>query len=200
MGVGITVSARRPRHTMETMMGTEFSEWLRGRSDEGLRALVAARPELVTPVPAHIEALAARAGTPSAIGRALDRLDQFTLAVLETLALRPGPATRADLRTPLARAADGTLTQDMLIEHALSASTARARTRKATPGKSPEETPEKTTGKDDRQGARQDAGQRAGHHARQGPRRRTGRGARPAPRPGADLRLRRRPAARARRP
>ncbi|OPG05999.1 hypothetical protein B1L11_33835, partial [Microbispora sp. GKU 823] len=86
------------------MTGTDFSEWLRGRSDERLRALVAARPELVTPVPAHIDGLAARACSPSAIGRALDRLDRFSLAVLETLALRPGPADRETLRSLLRRA------------------------------------------------------------------------------------------------
>ncbi|MBB2748015.1 UNVERIFIED_ORG: hypothetical protein FHR35_007896 [Microbispora rosea subsp. rosea] len=86
------------------MTGTDFSEWLRGRSDERLRALVAARPELVTPVPAHIDGLAARACSPSAIGRALDRLDRFSLAVLETLALRPGPADRETVLSLLRRA------------------------------------------------------------------------------------------------
>ncbi|MEU6412095.1 helicase-associated domain-containing protein [Microbispora sp. NPDC046933] len=89
------------------MTGTDFSEWLRGRSDERLRALVAARPELVTPVPAHIDGLATRACSPSAIGRALDRLDRFSLAVLETLALRPGPADRETLLSLLRRAVPG---------------------------------------------------------------------------------------------
>lgn len=109
-------------------MGTDFSEWLRGRSDERLRALVAARPELVTPVPAHIEGLAARAGTPSAIGRALDRLDRFALAVLETLVLRPVPAAREALREPLARAASGTACADRL-DAALDDTLERLRTR-----------------------------------------------------------------------
>ncbi|MCA2228050.1 helicase-associated domain-containing protein [Nonomuraea aurantiaca] len=70
----------------------EFTEWIRGRTDEQLRALVSARPELITPVPAHLEGLAVRAGSPSAIGRALDRLNRFTLAVLETLAVVETPA------------------------------------------------------------------------------------------------------------
>ncbi|MER6946616.1 helicase C-terminal domain-containing protein [Nonomuraea sp. NPDC000554] len=65
----------------------EFTEWIRGRTDEQLRALVSARPELVTPVPAHLEGLASRAASPSAIARVLDRLDRFTLAVVETLAV-----------------------------------------------------------------------------------------------------------------
>jgi hypothetical protein len=65
------------------MATMEFTEWIRGRTDEQLRALVSARPELITPVPAHLEGLASRAGSPSAIGRVLDRLDRFTLAVVE---------------------------------------------------------------------------------------------------------------------
>ncbi|GAA3665373.1 helicase-associated domain-containing protein [Nonomuraea antimicrobica] len=73
------------------MATMEFTEWIRGRTDEQLRALVSARPELITPVPAHLEGLAARAASPSAIGRALDRLDRFTLAVVETLAVCDEP-------------------------------------------------------------------------------------------------------------
>lgn len=85
----------------------EFREWLRSASDERLRELVTARPELISPVPAHLDALADRACTPSALARALDRLDRFTLAVLETLVLLGGRATRDALLTPLARAAGG---------------------------------------------------------------------------------------------
>ncbi|WP_346111268.1 helicase C-terminal domain-containing protein [Nonomuraea maheshkhaliensis] len=76
----------------------EFTEWIRGRTDAQLRALVSARPELITPVPAHLEGLASRAGSPSAIGRVLDRLDRFTLAVVETLAVRDGPVPKDELR------------------------------------------------------------------------------------------------------
>ncbi|NUW43186.1 helicase C-terminal domain-containing protein [Nonomuraea rhodomycinica] len=82
----------------------EFTEWIRARSDAQLRALVSARPELITPVPAHLEGLAARAGSPSAIGRALDRLDRFTLAVVETLAVQDGPAPRETLADLVGRA------------------------------------------------------------------------------------------------
>lgn len=78
------------------MKGRRFTEWLRSRSDAQLRALVTARPELITPVPADIESLATRAAGPSALSRALDRLDRFTLGVLETLLIRP------DLLTPAA--------------------------------------------------------------------------------------------------
>ncbi|MER5651327.1 helicase C-terminal domain-containing protein [Streptosporangium sp. NPDC002524] len=88
-------------------MSTEFTEWLRGRSDDRLRALVSVRPELITPVPAHLEGLAGRASSPSAVGRALDRLDRFTLAVVETLAVLPGPVAYRSLRAQMARALPG---------------------------------------------------------------------------------------------
>ncbi|MEU9831525.1 helicase-associated domain-containing protein [Streptosporangium sp. NPDC048047] len=88
-------------------MSTEFTEWLRGRSDDRLRALVAARPELITPVPAHIEGLAGRASSPSAVARVLDRLDRFALAVLETLIVLPEPVGYDVLRGRLAQALPG---------------------------------------------------------------------------------------------
>ncbi|MEV7965498.1 helicase C-terminal domain-containing protein [Sphaerisporangium sp. NPDC088356] len=88
-------------------MNTEFTEWLRGLTDDRLRALVAARPELITPVPAHLEGLVIRATSPSATGRALDRLNRFALAVVETLLVTttedgPGQAFK-DLRDTVAR-------------------------------------------------------------------------------------------------
>lgn len=88
------------------MATMEFTEWIRGRTDEQLRALVSARPELITPVPAHLEGLASRAASPSAIGRVLDRLDRFTLAVVETLAVRDGPVSKDELRDLVGAALD----------------------------------------------------------------------------------------------
>jgi hypothetical protein len=86
------------------MATMEFTEWIRGRTDEQLRALVSARPELITPVPAHLEGLASRAASPSAIGRVLDRLDRFTLAVVETLAVRDEPIAKDALHDLIGRA------------------------------------------------------------------------------------------------
>ena len=68
-----------------------YADWLRARDDDELRALLTARPELLAPVPADLTALAARAATPAAVSRALDRLDRFTLAVLESLLVLPAP-------------------------------------------------------------------------------------------------------------
>lgn len=107
-------------------MSTEFTEWLRGRSDDQLRALVAVRPELITPVPAHLEGLAARAGSPSAIGRVLDRLDLFTLSVIETLAVLPSPVAHRTLRAQMARALRGAA--DPAFQGALRETVERLRT------------------------------------------------------------------------
>src|ERR687895_2132829 len=68
-----------------------YADWVRTRSDEELRALFAERPELITPVPADLSALAARAATPAAVVRGLDRLDRFALAVVEALLAVPQP-------------------------------------------------------------------------------------------------------------
>ncbi|TDD70006.1 helicase-associated domain-containing protein [Actinomadura rubrisoli] len=78
-----------------------YADWLRARGDDELRALLSARPELLAPVPADLTALAARAATPTAISRALDRLDRFTLAVLEALLVLPPPTTPDALATAL---------------------------------------------------------------------------------------------------
>ncbi|SDH45494.1 WYL domain-containing protein [Sinosporangium album] len=88
-------------------MSDEFIQWLRERDDEQLCALTSARPELVTPVPAHLAGLAARATSPSAIGRVLDRLDRFTLAVVETLTVHCGPTSLDALVCSLSRALPG---------------------------------------------------------------------------------------------
>ncbi|MGH3380146.1 MAG: helicase-associated domain-containing protein [Actinoallomurus sp.] len=88
-----------------------YADWLRARDDDELRALFARRPELITPVPADITALSSRASAPSALSRALDRLDRLALNVFEALLVLPSPttydalvaATGADVREPLGR-------------------------------------------------------------------------------------------------
>ncbi|GAA1983014.1 helicase-associated domain-containing protein [Nocardiopsis rhodophaea] len=62
-----------------------FTSWLRNLSDTELAALFEARPDLISPVPADIGALAARAVSRPAVLRVLDQLDRFTLCVLEGL-------------------------------------------------------------------------------------------------------------------
>lgn len=62
-----------------------LTAWLRARNDAELRQLLHERPDLATPVPADLAALADRAGTQASVARAADRLDRATLQVLEAL-------------------------------------------------------------------------------------------------------------------
>ncbi|MFB8764456.1 helicase-associated domain-containing protein [Nocardiopsis alba] len=62
-----------------------FTAWLRSRSDDELTALLRARPDLARPVPTDMGALAHRATSRNAVLRALERLDRFTLQVLESV-------------------------------------------------------------------------------------------------------------------
>ncbi|ROO91269.1 XPB/Ssl2-like helicase family protein [Actinocorallia herbida] len=77
-----------------------YGDWLRGRTDEELAALVRARPELISPVPADLGALAARAAAPTSVSRALDRLDRGALATLEAAIVLPS-ATMTALKKAL---------------------------------------------------------------------------------------------------
>jgi Helicase conserved C-terminal domain len=78
-----------------------YTDWLRARDDEELRTLVSARPELIAPVPSDLTALASRAAAPSAVARALDRLDRVALAVVEALVVLPAPADQDALARAL---------------------------------------------------------------------------------------------------
>ena len=60
---------------------------LEARSDDSLRALFAARPDLITPAVPDFPALAARASSRVSVQRALERLNRPQMQVLETLHL-----------------------------------------------------------------------------------------------------------------
>ena len=88
-----------------------LADALRAASDEALAELLGARPELVSPVPSDLGQLAARATGAPSVARALDRLDRWTLNVLEAACIAadrtPGePISYAALRGMLT-AADG---------------------------------------------------------------------------------------------
>ena len=70
-----------------------FADDLRGRDDAALAALLAARPDLLSPVPPDISALAARANSTPSISRALDTLNQWELEVLELMACLEEPVS-----------------------------------------------------------------------------------------------------------
>lgn len=71
---------------------------LRARDDHALVALLQARPDLRTPVPADVAALAARATTRPSVQRALDHLDRFQLQVVDVLAALPDRSSEDDVR------------------------------------------------------------------------------------------------------
>lgn len=78
-----------------------LSEWLRGQSDEGLAALLQARPDLAVPVPADLGVLASRIGIRVSISRAMEDLDAFTLQVLDGLLLAENTSSYAAVRALL---------------------------------------------------------------------------------------------------
>lgn len=70
-----------------------LAEELRARTDDELAALLRLRPDLVVPVPVDIAQLASRASTRASAARALDRLDRFTLHVVDAMIVLPDPTT-----------------------------------------------------------------------------------------------------------
>ncbi|WP_284977504.1 helicase-associated domain-containing protein [Arthrobacter sp. fls2-241-R2A-200] len=64
-----------------------LSKELEARSDDSLRALFAARPDLISPMAPDFAALAARASARVSVQRALERLNKPEMQVLETLHL-----------------------------------------------------------------------------------------------------------------
>lgn len=62
-------------------------DWLRGRTDEQLTALLTARPDLLVPAPADLPALARRLESTAAARRAIERLDRFAYTVLSAVTL-----------------------------------------------------------------------------------------------------------------
>jgi hypothetical protein len=83
-----------------------YADWLRARGDDDLRIMLALRPDLVTPVPSDLGALATRAAAQASVSRVLDRLDRFTLNVLEALLVPGRPVTPADLAHTLVTVPD----------------------------------------------------------------------------------------------
>src|SRR5262245_5208662 len=94
-------------------MASTLTDYLRAQPDNALAALLGRRPDLVTPPPTDIGALAARAQSRVSVARALDGLDLFTLEVLDACRLAQdqasgGGATLAGV-VALAAGVDGAL-------------------------------------------------------------------------------------------
>ncbi|GAA2013659.1 helicase-associated domain-containing protein [Catenulispora yoronensis] len=84
-----------------------LADELRSWSADRLAELLAARPDLAVPPPASIAALAERASQRASVALAMDRLDAFTLQVLQALAVSPEPVTAASTTALLGVPDDG---------------------------------------------------------------------------------------------
>lgn len=68
-----------------------LAEALRSWDDAALGELLRNRPDLATPIPADTSQLAARATTNASAARAINRLDEFSVDLLEALSALPEP-------------------------------------------------------------------------------------------------------------
>ena len=72
-------------------MASTLTEHLRALPDGALAAVFSRRPDLLTPPPTDVSALAARAQSRVSVARALDGLDLFTIEVLDAARLTRDP-------------------------------------------------------------------------------------------------------------
>lgn len=104
-----------------------LADALRARTDDQLAILFTARPDLVSPVPADLAAVAARAGTRASVHRALAGLDLPTVQVATVLTVLPAPVGLGEL----ARACGGSTARvrpalQRLLDQALAFGSPRA--------------------------------------------------------------------------
>ena len=78
-------------------MSSSFADALRARSDAEIARLFAARPDLLSPVPTDLSALAARASSMPSILRARDALNKFEFDILTAAVSLVDPFTQLDL-------------------------------------------------------------------------------------------------------
>lgn len=74
-----------------------FAEWLAGRSDAQLLAVLTARPDVSVPPPADFDVLARRLSSSGSVGRAKERVDSFGWEIISALALVGRPVTVTEL-------------------------------------------------------------------------------------------------------
>jgi hypothetical protein len=72
-------------------MASNLTDHLRALPDDAIVALLGRRPDLLTPPPTDVPALAARAQSRVSVAQALDGLDLFTIEILDALRLDRDP-------------------------------------------------------------------------------------------------------------
>src|ERR1700712_5594753 len=78
--------ARGPAASTVDVMPSTL-DWLRGRDDAALVALLRARPDLTVPAPTDLAVLARRLDSPPSVWRVLETLNRFSVQVLESVVL-----------------------------------------------------------------------------------------------------------------
>ena len=79
------------------MSSPSFAEELRGRDDKSLAELFSARPDLLSPVPSDLSALAARANSTPSLLRARDVLTQWQFDVLTAMVILEEPFSEIEV-------------------------------------------------------------------------------------------------------
>ena len=93
---------------------------LRERDDAALADLLLLRPDLANPLPTDLRQLATRSVTGTATARAIDKLDQYDLQVLETVAALSEPMTAGEVEDAVPDAAAPVrMALDRLVTQAL---------------------------------------------------------------------------------
>ena len=99
------------------MTGT-LTDFLRALPDDALAALLARRPDLLTPAPTDLSTLAARAQSRVSVARALEGLDLFTLEILDAARItrtpEEGDTTSTDAVLSWAAPSDGRMVRAAL--------------------------------------------------------------------------------------
>ncbi|TCO22125.1 XPB/Ssl2-like helicase family protein [Kribbella steppae] len=92
--------------TTERNRPRTLAEALRAWDDAALGLLLQRRPDLAMPIPADTSQLAARATTNASAARAINRLDEFGVDLLESLSALPEPVDLAALAAGVAQPAE----------------------------------------------------------------------------------------------
>jgi len=91
------------------MSSPSFAEELRNRDDKAIAQLFAARPDLLSPVPSDVAALAARANSQPSLFRARDCLTQWQFDVLTAMAILSEPFSEIEVLQLVGKSAHQTV-------------------------------------------------------------------------------------------